>query len=464
MLLAYAALAWLVRARQNLARVESIHIDGVVAAFTVAVVVLCALFSGLISAWSANGKQVLTTLHESSRGYSTGKSRSSLRKVLLSLEVGLTVVLLTGAGLLLRSYEKLRSTDLGCTTQNVLTIRLMLPSTRYKSPPTLVNFYDTLLARVRALPGIDAAAFVTDVPGQGYGGDWGFTIVEHPPLPQGKGLDAINRTADAGYFNAMGIPIIRGRSFDPNRRLDHADEVIINQSFATRFFPGEDPLGKHISAGLHDKTSVIVGIVGDTRYAIGEEPRPMQYYPLAEGKDDGGTLVIRSSHDVEQMALPVQRIIQEMDYDLPVSDILTMDQLLGKSTVDQSFNTPHFAAFATLSLLLAAVGLFGVLSYIVTQRTNEIGIRIALGAQREQILRKVMFDGLRPALFGLVFGLVASVAAVRLMRSLLYETQPLDPLVFSAVAATLLTVAALACLVPAWRASRLDPVQALRTE
>jgi predicted permease len=464
LLLAYAALSWLVHVRQNFTRVESIHIDGVVAAFTLAVIVLCALFSGLISAWSANRKQVLTTLQESSRGSSAGKGRSTLRKTLLSVEVGLTVVLLTGAGLLLRSYEKLRSTDLGCTTDNVLTMRLMLPSTRYKTPPARVAFFDTLLSRVRALPGVNAAGWVTGVPGQGYGGDLGFTIVEHPPLPQGKGLDAINRTADAGYFNAIGIPIIRGHSFDPSRRLERADEIVIDESFARRFFPGEDPLGKHIHIGVNDSVYVIAGIVGNTRYSLGEAPRPIQYFPLSEGQGNGGTLVIRSSRDVEQMALPVQRMIQDMDHDLPVSDILTYDQLLGKSTLDESFNTTLFASFATLSLLLAAVGLFGVLSYVVAQRTTEIGIRMALGAQREHVLCGVLFDGLRPALFGLVFGLAASAATVRLMRSLLYETQPLDPTVFALVTATLLSVAALACLVPAWRASRLEPMQALRTE
>jgi len=194
----------------------------------------------------------------------------------------------------------------------------------------------------------------------------------------------------------------------------------------------------------------------------------MKYFPLYSGEDNDGTLVLRTNHNsgrgVEQLALPVQRIVQQLDRDLPVSKVLTMDQLLGRSTLDESFNTTLLSAFAVLSLLLAAVGLFGVLSYIVAQRTSEIGIRLALGAQREQVLRLVLVDGLRPALFGLGFGLVASVGAARLMRSMLYGTQPLDPVVFTAVAAMLLLVAAAACMVPAWRASRLDPMQALRTE
>jgi ABC-type antimicrobial peptide transport system permease subunit len=206
-----------------------------------------------------------------------------------------------------------------------------------------------------------------------------------------------------------------------------------------------------------------VGIVGDTRYAIGETPQPVQYYPLDAGVETVGTLVIRSSLELEQFALPVQRIVSEMDRDLPVSDVLTMNQLLGKSTLNQNFNTTLLVVFATLSLVLAAVGLFGVMSYIAVQRTTEVGIRIALGAKREDVMRKMLLDGMRPAIFGLVVGLAASLAAGRLMRDLLYEIKPLDPAVFAVVAATLLAVPAFACLVPAWRASRLDPMQALRT-
>ncbi len=462
LLLAFAALQWLTRTRHDMSRVESIHIDGAVAAFTVSVIMLCALFSGLIAALSTSDKRILSALHEASRSVSGGSAQATLRKVLLSLEVGLTVILLIGAGLLLKSYERLRSADMGCFTQNVITMHLGIPDARYATPAQRANFYDALLERVRALPGVDAAGFATSVPGQGFGSDRTFTIVEHPPLPQGSGLTALYRWTDPKYFGAMGIPVLRGRTFDGGKRLDAANEAVISQSFASQYFPGEDPLGKHLH--VRGRDAVIVGIVGDTRYAIGETPRPVQYFPLDAGVETVGTLVIRSSHDLEQFALPVQRIVSEMDRDLPVSDVLTMNQLLGKSTLDQSFNATLLTAFATLSLLLAAVGLFGVMSYVAAQRTTEIGIRIALGAKREDVMQKMLLDGMRPAIFGLVVGLAASVEAGRLMRDLLYEIKPLDPAVFAAVAATLLAVAAFACFVPAWRASRLDPMQALRAE
>jgi predicted permease len=462
LLLAFAALHWLMQTRQDLSRVESIHFDGVVAAFTVGVIVLCALFSGLIAAFSTSDKRILAALQEASRSVRGGNVRPTLRKVLLTLEVGLTVILLIGAGLLLKSYERLRSADMGCLTQGVITMHLGIPDARYPTPAQRANFYDTLLDRVRALPGVDAAGFATVLPGQGYQMDWTFSVVEHPPLPQGTGQFALSRWADPKYFHAMGIPILRGRTFDGGKRLDAANEVIISQSFASQYFPGEDPLGRHLRA--RGKDAVIVGIVGDTRYAIGETPKPVQYYPLDAGVETVGTLVIRSSRDPEQFALPVQRIVSEMDRDLPVSDVLTMNQLLGQSTLDQSFNAALLVAFATLSLVLAAVGLFGVMSYIAAQRTTEIGIRVALGAKREQVMWKMLLDGTRPAVFGLAVGLAASLEVGQLMRDLLHDIKPLDPAVYAAVAATLLAVAAFACIVPAWRASRLDPIQALRTE
>jgi predicted permease len=460
LLLAFAVLQWLTRTRQDMSRVESIHIDGAVAAFTVGVIVQCALFSSLTAAFSTG--EGLGALHETSRSVSGGRARAKSRKMLLSVEVGLTVILLIGAGLLLKSYELLRSADMGCLTKNVITMHLGLPDARYATPALRANFYDRLLERVRALPGVDAASFVTAVPGQGYGMDSTFNIMEHPPLPQGSGLASLGRWADPKYFATMGIPILRGRTFDGGKRLDAANEVIVSQSFARQYFPGEDPLGKHLRVG--GQNAVLVGIVGDTRYAIGETPLAVRYHPLDAGVENLGTLVIRSSHSLGQFALPVQRIVSQMDPDLPVSDVLTMNQLLGKSTQDQSFNATLLVAFAALSLVLAAVGLFGVMSYIAAQRTIEIGIRIALGAKREHVMRKMLLDGMWPAVFGLVVGLTASLAVGRLMRDLLYGIKPLDPAVFAAVAATLLAVAAFACFVPAWRATRLDPMQALRSE
>jgi putative ABC transport system permease protein len=467
LVLAYAAINWLVHTRHDLARAGSIHIDGVVAAFTFGVILLCALFSGLVSAFNSDDRQVLSALHESSRGHSAGSTRARLRKTLLAVEVGLTVVLLMGDSLLVKSYQRLRSTNLGCATDNVLTMRINLPGARYKAPgPAPAGFFETLLEQVRVMPGVDSAGFVTAVPGQGYWGDFGSTIAEHPPLPQGQGTFAIIRSADPGYFAAMGIPIVRGRTFGGDQKLDHANEVIISESFAKKFFPGEDPIGKHLRVmdGKQLHVSAIVGVVGDTRYAIGEPPEPMQYYPLFTGDRNNGTLVIRSSHNVEQLAIPVQQIIQNMDHDLPVSEVLTMDQLLGKSTLDQSFDAALITGFGVLSLLLAAAGLFGVLSYIVAQRSSEIGIRIALGAQRKQVLRLMLADGLRPALVGLLLGLAVSAATTRFIKAMLYETRPLDPEVFAVVAALLIASAALACLVPAWRASRLDPMRVLRME
>jgi len=391
-----------------------------------------------------------------------GGGRVRLRKALLMLEVGLTVVLLVGAGLLLKSYERLRSSDMGCTTRNVLTMRIALFGGRFNDRAARVNFFSDFLERVRALPGVDAAGIVQAVPGQGYWGDGPFTIVEHPPLPAGQTELALYRWADPGYFQAMGIPLLRGRSFDSGKRLDGADELVISKSFADEKLPGEDPIGKHVR--IDDRVLTIVGVVGDTRFSSSEEPAPMQYLPLYSGFPNYGTLVIRSSRDVDQFALPVEKIVQAMDRDLPVSDVMTMDQLLGKSTMDASFDATLLGVFAGLSLLLAAVGLFGVLQYIVAQRTGEIGIRIALGARREQVLGKVLLDGLRPALLGLALGLVASVAATHGIQAVLYGTRALDGWVFAGVTAALIAVAVVACFVPAWRASRLDPMTALRVE
>ena len=290
------------------------------------------------------------------------------------------------------------------------------------------------------------------------------SVVEHPPLPQGEGFDLMTRGADPGYFSAIQIPLVQGRIFTSDERLERAHVALISQSAAQLCFPGEDPIGKHLKNTSGDDVYEVVGVVGDTRWNISQPMRPTLYRPLYGHGYSVATIVIRSERNVETLAVPVQKIIGEMDPDLPVGNVMTLRETIGRSTIDSQFDSILVLAFGVIALLLAAAGLYGVLAYLVTQRTNEIGIRIALGAERGRVLRLMLLDGLRPALFGLVLGLGASAASVRLIRSMLYDTQPLDPAVFVAVSATLLMVAGLACLLPAWRASRLDPMQALRTE
>jgi predicted permease len=467
-LVAAEILRWLIQTRNDLPRPDAIHIDGVVVLFATGVMLACGLLAGLIPAIAGNDRHILRTLNESSRSHSAGKAGVRLRRALLSLQVGLTVVLLVGAGLLIKSYRHLRSVDLGCATHDVLTMWINLPKGSYRTSEQRLIFYEQLLERVRATPGVEAAGLTSVLPGQGRERDDTFSIREHPPLLKGENLDATTRFVDPGYFAAMQIPLIEGRFFDPNERLDNVQSIIVNRALTREVFPAEEPLGKHIVSTPGDSTQTfeIVGVVGDTLDEVSGQPHPAIFYPLYIGSERSASLAARTApgHEPGSLALPVQKVIAGIDPDLPVANILTMDQLIGQSTLDASFDATLVLAFAGISLLLAGVGLFGVLSYIVAQRTTEIGIRIALGAQREQVMRLMLHDGLRPAVIGLVLGLVASVGLTRLIRSLLYGTAALDPVVFAVVSLTLLAVAAVACAVPAWRASRLDPITALRME
>jgi predicted permease len=462
--LAWGAIEWLIYARHDMNRIEAIHIDGVVAIFTVGVITLCALFSGLISVIGSGGKNILAVLQESARANSAGTARARLRKALLATQVGLTVVLLVGAGLLLKSFQRLRSTDLGVPLDNVLTMYFSLPEARYKTEVQDVQFFEDLIARVRALPGVEAAGLASQVPGEGWGGDHLMSVVEHPPVAKGQETDLMVRGADPEYFAAIRMPLLRGRIFTTDERLERAHVVLISQGAARQLFGDEDPIGKHLKQDQGANTYEIIGVVGDTRWNIAVPPPPTLYWPIYGNDYSVARIVVRAAKDVESLAIPVQKVIGSMDRDLPVSGVMTLREAVGRSTIDSEFDSILVLAFAIIALVLAAAGLYGVLAYLVTQRTSEIGIRIALGARRQQVLRLVLIDGLRPALIGLAVGLAASTAVVRLIRSMLYETRPLDASVFAAVTATLIVVAALACLTPAWRASRLDPMQALRTE
>ncbi|HVH87379.1 MAG TPA: ABC transporter permease, partial [Terriglobales bacterium] len=463
--IAYLALRWIVKSREDIPRVDAIHMDTGILWFAVAITLFSGTATGLLPIAGATGSRLLKALQEASRSHGA-QSRDKLRKALLSAEVGLTMLLLISAGLLLKSYQRLRSMDLGCAKQNILTMRVTLPKPRYADAVKRAAFFEQMIARVRDLPGVQAAGLGTLAPGQGYWSDESFMIVEHPPLPPGEALLAIKRATDPGYFAAMGIPLLRGRTFYDSERLERATSVMISELLAKQFFPNEDPIGKHMRVNLTDHSIdyEVVGIVGDTRHFLTQDVQPTMYFPLFSGIFGRATIALRSTEDPTSLALPVQKLIAQIDPDLPVSDVLTMEQIIGNQTLNAGFDADLVLAFAGLSLLLAAIGLYGVLSYVVTQRTGEIGVRVALGAQRAQVLRLMLFDGLRPAAIGLAIGLAAGIGASRLIRNLLYGVKPLDLGVYLIVGMLLLLTAGVACMQPAWRASRLNPMDALRSE
>jgi predicted permease len=468
MALAGMAVRWLTTYWLDLPRADSIHADAVVLACAVGITFLAGILSGVLPALLFAGAKISFALQDGARTLGASAAKASLRKGLLVVELALTVVLLVGAGLLFKSLFLLSSVDLGCTTRNVLTMRYFLRGDSYSKPDRIVSFQTRLLERVRHLPGVTAAGLTDVVPGDGYSGDTTFSIPEHPPQPSEKPDSAIFSTADPGYFQALQIPLIKGRFFSSSERLDTSSIVIINKKMAAEFFPNEDPLGKHIIVswvGPSPEHFEIIGVVGDTRYLLNEPARSTMWFPILSGIPGltaDTTLVVRAATDPAALAVPIQKILAGIDLDLPVSNVLTMQEVVGKSTANPSFEASLLGAFATLSILLAGVGLFGVLSYLVAQRSGEIGIRIALGAQREQVLRLMLVDGLRPAVIGLAIGLCVSAFVTREIQSLLYGTRPLDPIVFGLVSLVLLLVAGASCVLPAWRASRLDPMSALR--
>jgi predicted permease len=449
-----------------------VHVDGWVFTFAAGLVVITGLLAGLVPAISSTGKGLLTALQESSRAsgsLSGSASRARLRKTMLTVEIALTVMLLVSAGLLFKSFMRLRMADLGCRIDHVMTMKFGLPEIQYDTRDKVMLFHQSLLERVRRLPGVRGAALVSAAPGSGPHGDRVFTILERPAPSYSLQYDAMTLTADPQYFSVMQIPLLRGRVFTEHERLDNAHYIIVSKQFVDQFLPGDDPIGKHVRSGWDADVEnyEIIGEVGDTVYDVTKPVEATMYFPILSGipnRTSEATIMAWTSVDPLAMSTPIQQQISALEPELPVYNALTMDQILGKTTASQGFAANLIMAFAALSLFLAAVGMYGVLSYLVTQRVSEIGIRIALGAQREQILCLILFDGLRPALLGLILGLTASAGATQLIRSMLYGTDPSDPAVIGAVILTLLLIALIACIFPAWRASRLDPMQALRTE
>jgi predicted permease len=467
-LLSFAVTHWLAGHWDNLPRTEAIHLDVPVLAFAVGLVILTALLAGLLPAISSTDAAIFAALQESSRSVDGGVSRAMLRKTLLTAEIALTVVLLISAGLLFKSFLHLRTADLGCPTEHVLTMKYSLPRKQYDTREKVLAFHQAVLERVRRLPGVKAAGLVNIAPGAGYPGDDVFIIPERPANSYQLQNDGLTYIVDPGYFTAMQIPLIGGRFFTDQESLARDHYIVINRKFADQYFPGSDPIGKHITVPIMDLDPYqIVGVVGDTLWDVSQPVRAAMYFPIfsgVPGRASAATLVVRTAADPLALSIPVQRQLAALDPGLPVSDVLTLQQILGNSTAGQSFSATLVLAFATLSLLLAAIGLYGVLSYLVSQRIKELGLRIALGAQRSHVLRLVLFDGLGPVFVGILIGLAGGTAAANLIRSILYGTSPLDPVVLTAMVACLLFTAIAACALPAMRASRIEPMQALRID
>ena len=448
-----------------LPRAGEIGVDARVLLFTAAIAILTGILFGLAPAIQMARTDLISALREGGRGNSMGFRRNSLRSVLVIGEVALALVLLSGAGLLMRSFYHLQGVDPGFDPHDVLTFRTSLPSARYKTDPLTIAFYDRALAAIRALPGVTAAGAGQIFPLSGDDYILSFTQIGKPPVPVGNQPSAAYYSVTPGYFEALRIPVKTGRDFSAHDTADAPPVCVISESMARQFYRGENPIGQRLQVGNGTKPAEIVGIVGDVRdQELESFGRPAVYYPST--KDPFGSMYfgVRTAGDPEALITPLRAAIRSLDPELPLDAVGTVDDLVSKSLAQRRFSMLLMAVFASLALVLAMVGIYGVMAYSVTQATQEIGIRMALGAKRGDVLRIVLTYGGILMAAGLAIGVAAAAGAGRLLATQLYQVKPFDPLTFAAVVVALLATGLAACLVPAFRAIRVDPLVALRNE
>jgi putative ABC transport system permease protein len=459
------ALRSTVASRLPIARLDAVTIDARVLLFTLAIAILSAVVFGLVPALSSAGGSLTTALKEGGRSGS-GARGARTRNLFVIVETALALVLLVGAGLLIRSFMTLLNVNPGFDASHTVTMKVTIPSAKYKTDDQQRAFFDNLFQRLDALPGVRATGGNSYLPLAGMGAATAFEIVGKPNPPSGQEHVADVRVVTHDYFTAMGIPLLRGRAFDQRDTVRNARKVIINETLARKHFPNEDPIGKRIVIWWNDKgEDEIIGVVADVRDATLEtDPRPMTYWPPARFAYPFMTVAIRTAGDAKAIVPAATAALHQIDSDVAAADVRTMNEVMDASVAQRRLTMLLLVVFAGMALLLAAVGIYGVINYTVTQRTQEIGIRMALGAQRGHVLTMVVGQALVLAAAGIAIGAVGAMLLTGLMRNLLFGVQPSDPVTFAAVAAVLGIVAATAASVPGFRATRVDPVIALRTE
>jgi len=444
---------------------EGVRLDASVLAFSLGLSAVAGFIFGVVPALQLSKTDVSRALKEGGRGAGEGSQRARLRGTFVVSQVALSLVLLVGAGLLLNSFYRLLNVSPGFDPRNLLTMEYRLPRNRYPEGAQQWRFHREVAERVARVPGVESAAIVRGLPFSGNGGTVTYVLPDRPAPARGQEPRAYENAIDPNYLRTVGLPLLRGRNFDERDTAQTAPVVLVNRLMAEQLWPGEDPLGKQIQFLEAKVTASVVGVVGDAKqYDIGEPQRPQVYTSYAQNPHIFGTLVVRSRVEPLSLVQTVKGAVWSIDPEQPVWKVRTLEHLLSVNVADRRFVLWLMTCFAGLAVLLTALGIYGVVSYTVAQRTHEIGIRMALGAEGRDVLRMVLGRGMRLALLGVGAGLVAAFGVTRLMAGLLYGVSATDPLTYAAVALLLAFVALVACYIPARRATKVDPLVALRYE
>ena len=451
----------------SLPEVNNIQTDWRVLLFTLGISITTGLLFGLAPALRGTSLNLTPALHVSSRSATAGKSAQRLRNVFVAAEIAISLVLLVGAGLTIRTFVQLRGQNLGFRADHIVTARISIPQAQYSRPDQVVSFYDSVLDRVRAIPGVESAGMVSYLPLTGHNFDNSFDIVGWPQRPPSDRTYALIRFIDPQYFRVLGIPLRNGRSVDEHDRPETSRSIVVSESMAKRYWPKTNPIGQHLIVYMGEDQSTpwqVVGVVADVRTEIAADPQATMYMPYAQTPYRYMVLAVRTHGDPEAMVKSIRSAARVIDPDQPVYQCRTLTELIDETLVPWRFSMTLLGVFAAMALILAAAGIYGVMAFIVAQRTHEVGVRIALGARPRDVLRLVVGHGAKLALAGVLIGVLTSLWLTRLMSDLLFGVSPTDPITFAVVAFLLTAVALAACYIPARRAARVDPTIALRYE